>query len=74
MIAKIFANTFAKSGQTMFKLLFLIVVVFMLCVFAKFGSKKMQKHRLGVFSLSKDVALYFVHWITDLAGAEPTPS
>merc|ERR1712136_436086 len=21
----------------------------------------------------KDIALYFVHWITDLAGAEPTP-
>merc|ERR1719229_1967296 len=28
-----------------------------------------QKSRIG----KSDIAFYFVHWLTDLAGAEPTP-
>jgi len=38
-------------------------------IFTKF--RQLLQQDAGVDS--KDVALYFVHWLTDLAGAEPTP-
>jgi hypothetical protein len=39
--------------------------------FTKFREALMEKaeHKIT----QRDVALYFVHWLTDLAGAEPTP-
>jgi len=40
-------------------------------IFTKFREALIRDHKsqLG----QQDVALYFVHWLTDLAGAEPTP-
>mmetsp|Transcript_84601 Transcript_84601/g.274071 ORF Transcript_84601/g.274071 Transcript_84601/m.274071 type:complete len:922 (-) Transcript_84601:359-3124(-) len=40
-------------------------------VFTKFRECLIRDHKLQISS--RDVALYFVHWLTDLAGAEPTP-
>jgi len=40
-------------------------------VFTKFRQCLIRDHKSKM--CSRDVALYFVHWITDLAGAEPSP-
>merc|ERR550525_464156 len=40
-------------------------------VFTKFRETLIRDHKSQIGQ--RDVALYFVHWITDLAGAEPTP-
>lgn len=40
-------------------------------VFTKFREALIRDHKSQIGS--RDVALYFVHWLTDLAGAEPTP-
>jgi len=40
-------------------------------VFTKFRETLIRDHKSQVGK--QDVALYFVHWLTDLAGAEPTP-
>eukprot|EP00440_Ansanella_granifera_P066560 gb/GFBE01072188.1/.p1 GENE.gb/GFBE01072188.1/~~gb/GFBE01072188.1/.p1 ORF type:complete len:957 (+),score=177.15 gb/GFBE01072188.1/:1-2871(+) len=40
-------------------------------IFTKFREAIIQDHKSEVGA--RDVALYFVHWLTDLAGAEPTP-
>jgi len=40
-------------------------------IFTKFREAIIHDHKSEVDS--HDVALYFVHWLTDLAGAEPTP-
>jgi len=40
-------------------------------VFTKFREALIVDHKSSISQ--PDVALYFVHWLTDLAGAEPTP-
>eukprot|EP00416_Gambierdiscus_australes_P038209 CAMPEP_0171100174 /NCGR_PEP_ID=MMETSP0766_2-20121228/52793_1 /TAXON_ID=439317 /ORGANISM="Gambierdiscus australes, Strain CAWD 149" /LENGTH=757 /DNA_ID=CAMNT_0011559949 /DNA_START=75 /DNA_END=2348 /DNA_ORIENTATION=+ len=40
-------------------------------IFTKFRQCLIRDHMSKIGS--RDVALYFVHWLTDLAGAEPTP-
>jgi len=40
-------------------------------IFRKFKEVLVRDHKSKV--KPKDIALYFVHWISDLAGAEPTP-
>jgi len=40
-------------------------------IFTKFREALIRDHKNQIDS--QDVALYFVHWLTDLAGAEPTP-
>lgn len=40
-------------------------------IFTKFRETLIRDHKLEISR--RDVALYFVHWLTDLAGAEPTP-
>jgi len=40
-------------------------------VFTKFREALIRDHHSQM--KQRDIALYFVHWITDLAGAEPTP-
>jgi len=40
-------------------------------IFTKFREILIRDHKSAI--KQKDVALYFVHWLTDLAGAEPTP-
>merc|ERR1719277_746063 len=40
-------------------------------IFTKFREALIRDHKSQIGQ--KDVALYFVHWLTDLAGAEPTP-
>mmetsp|Transcript_61505 Transcript_61505/g.144061 ORF Transcript_61505/g.144061 Transcript_61505/m.144061 type:complete len:1178 (+) Transcript_61505:48-3581(+) len=40
-------------------------------IFTKFREAMAKDRRLRAGA--RDVALYFVHWLTDLAGAEPTP-
>lgn len=40
-------------------------------IFTKFREAIQRDRKLHAGA--KDVALYFVHWLTDLAGAEPTP-
>merc|ERR1719181_570618 len=40
-------------------------------IFRKFKELLVREHKSKV--TPKDIAMYFVHWITDLAGAEPTP-
>lgn len=40
-------------------------------IFTKFRAALIRDHKSQIGQ--RDVALYFVHWITDLAGAEPTP-
>lgn len=40
-------------------------------VFTKFREALIRDHRSQM--KQRDIALYFVHWLTDLAGAEPTP-
>mmetsp|Transcript_92809 Transcript_92809/g.267996 ORF Transcript_92809/g.267996 Transcript_92809/m.267996 type:complete len:1023 (+) Transcript_92809:123-3191(+) len=40
-------------------------------IFTKFRETLIRDHKLEINQ--RDVALYFVHWVTDLAGAEPTP-
>ncbi|CAE8650437.1 unnamed protein product, partial [Polarella glacialis] len=40
-------------------------------IFTKFRETIIRDHKSEIGS--RDVALYFVHWLTDLAGAEPTP-
>jgi len=40
-------------------------------IFTSFREAIIRDHKSKISQ--KDVALYFVHWITDLAGAEPTP-
>mmetsp|Transcript_58348 Transcript_58348/g.130381 ORF Transcript_58348/g.130381 Transcript_58348/m.130381 type:complete len:869 (-) Transcript_58348:114-2720(-) len=43
-------------------------------LFTKFRALLMTASSKLAFPIRKeDIALYFVHWITDLAGAEPTP-
>jgi len=39
--------------------------------FTKFKDALIRDHKAQIER--RDVALYFVHWLTDLAGAEPTP-
>jgi len=41
--------------------------------FSKFRELLMQAANSKFPIKKEDIALYFVHWITDLAGAEPTP-
>jgi hypothetical protein len=40
-------------------------------IFTKFRELLIREHQSKV--RPRDIALYFVHWLTDLAGAEPTP-
>jgi len=40
-------------------------------VFTQFRQCLIRDHQSQIGS--RDIALYFVHWLTDLAGAEPTP-
>mmetsp|Transcript_68025 Transcript_68025/g.106354 ORF Transcript_68025/g.106354 Transcript_68025/m.106354 type:complete len:951 (+) Transcript_68025:74-2926(+) len=40
-------------------------------IFTKFRELLIREHKSKVEP--RDIALYFVHWLTDLAGAEPTP-
>jgi len=40
-------------------------------IFTKFREALIRDHKSLI--TKQDVALYFVHWLTDLAGAEPTP-
>jgi len=40
-------------------------------IFTKFREALIRDHKSQIGQ--QDVALYFVHWLTDLAGAEPTP-
>merc|ERR1719326_641786 len=40
-------------------------------VFSKFRELLIRDHKSEI--KERDIALYFVHWLTDLAGAEPTP-
>merc|ERR1719346_863406 len=40
-------------------------------IFTKFRELLIREHKSSL--KPKDIALYFVHWLTDLAGAEPTP-
>jgi hypothetical protein len=40
-------------------------------IFTKFRELLIREHKSKV--KPRDIALYFVHWLTDLAGAEPTP-
>jgi len=40
-------------------------------IFTKFREALIRDHKSQIGQ--RDVALYFVHWLTDLAGAEPTP-
>jgi len=40
-------------------------------IFTKFREALIRDHKSQIGH--QDVALYFVHWLTDLAGAEPTP-
>mmetsp|Transcript_11817 Transcript_11817/g.29746 ORF Transcript_11817/g.29746 Transcript_11817/m.29746 type:complete len:832 (-) Transcript_11817:27-2522(-) len=40
-------------------------------IFTKFRAALIRDHKSQIGQ--QDVALYFVHWLTDLAGAEPTP-
>jgi hypothetical protein len=40
-------------------------------IFTKFRELLIRDHQSQV--KPRDIALYFVHWLTDLAGAEPTP-
>uniref|UniRef100_A0A7S4Q6U3 Uncharacterized protein n=1 Tax=Alexandrium monilatum TaxID=311494 RepID=A0A7S4Q6U3_9DINO len=40
-------------------------------IFTKFRKCLIRDHMSKIGS--RDVALYFIHWLTDLAGAEPTP-
>jgi len=40
-------------------------------IFTSFRDALIRDHKLQIGQ--RDVAFYFVHWLTDLAGAEPTP-
>jgi len=40
-------------------------------IFTRFREALIRDHKSQI--RSRDVAFYFVHWLTDLAGAEPTP-
>jgi hypothetical protein len=40
-------------------------------VFTSFREALIRDHKMMIGQ--RDIALYFVHWLTDLAGAEPTP-
>merc|ERR1719337_674918 len=40
-------------------------------IFKVFKQLLVREHKSQV--MPRDIALYFVHWLTDLAGAEPTP-
>jgi len=40
-------------------------------IFTKFRQLLIREHKSRI--QEQDIALYFVHWLTDLAGAEPTP-
>merc|ERR1712190_583572 len=40
-------------------------------IFTKFKSALIRDHKSQIGK--QDIALYFVHWLTGLAGAEPTP-
>merc|ERR1712217_591529 len=40
-------------------------------IFTKFKAALIRDHKSLIGK--QDIALYFVHWLTDLAGAEPTP-
>jgi hypothetical protein len=40
-------------------------------IFTQFRSLLIRDHKSQI--KERDIALYFVHWLTDLAGAEPTP-
>jgi hypothetical protein len=40
-------------------------------IFTQFRSLLIRDHKSAI--KERDIALYFVHWLTDLAGAEPTP-
>jgi hypothetical protein len=40
-------------------------------IFTKFREVLIRDHKSEIGA--RDIALYFVHWLTDLAGAEPTP-